>query len=160
MNESKLAEDLKTLAGRFQAIFDLAAYLEQVGSLEQAARDAKSRQDAAYKAAGEAVACLDEKIAQVAQVQGQLDDQAVKLEALKAAAAAAGNEILQKASSAAQALTLRAELDRQETEDATAAAKKDLALLNDAVVAKNNELKSVEGQIQAIKAQVAALVRG
>lgn len=159
-NPTKVAEDVKQLVGRFQALVDLADLLESLGSVEQAARDAESRRDVAYQAADDAQAALDVKLLKVAQAQADAQAAVAKALEAKESAGLIRAQVLSQASDDAQDILLKAGLQRKGIDEATNSAAKDLGLLNDAVRLKQEELAQVQAQVDAIKAQVSALVRG
>ena len=158
-NAMKAADDLKSIAKRFQGIMEVAQILEKLGSLEQAERDAVVRKDAAY---------AEEKKAQllILELDGKV---AMKQEAIKKAEELAEGIVLKAKEKAQQVYNELAEKNaaalKQSNEikvlaEAAVSAKRvEVEDLNKQIAAKKLELEDVSSQIAAVKAKLSALFK-
>lgn len=128
-NASKAAEDLKSFAKKMLPIFEVAKALEDIGSLENAASEAKARKEAAYKEADQALLSLGVK-------KDELDSMASKIEAAK-----------EKAFNIMKSANAQADLMIKEA--------KEKALQVDAMA--QDDLKKVEQAVKVLKAEIRAL---
>lgn len=73
-NANKVADDIKGFVKKFKWMQEAAEYLEKVGSLEQAERDANKRKENAYKEAEEASLMADKKKLELAKASAELEE--------------------------------------------------------------------------------------
>lgn len=159
-NPTKAAEDLKGFANRFRAILEVADLLEKLGSLQQAERDAVIKKDAAYAAADAAVAKLSGLQAQIASLERALEEAQAKGKVMEQGAQFKAQQILAAAEAEAKEVIAAATKHRVEVDAAAKEALKELALVNSAVATKREEQAQVEKEVSALKAKIAALVKG
>lgn len=158
-NAMKAADDLKSIAKRFQGIMEVAQILEKIGSLEQAERDAVARKEAAY---------AEEKKAQllILDLDGKI---AVKQEAIKIAESQADHIVVKAKEKAQQVYNELAEKNAASlkqaneikvlAEAAVSAKRVEVEELNKLISAKKLELEDVSSQIAAVKSKLSALFK-
>lgn len=137
------AEELKQLAARIQPLFTVAAALEEIGSLDQAAHEAKNRKELAYKQADEAASVMEEKTNALKALEAKVVEATEQAAGIVPQARKDASKIV--AESQAQAAQIVAD----------AQVKKD-AILKD-VKSAENQLKSVQNQVAATGQELAEL---
>lgn len=138
-----LAERVKALAKPFQAVIDLGAYLESIGSLEQATAEAQA---AADKAQTDRTTALND----LARVQASV---ATVKEAITQAQTQAADIVAQAGTQAAGIIAAA----ERNADDATDAAASRLAALSDQTTAQQSALNDVTVQIGIARGELATI---
>lgn len=146
---SDAADAVKQFAAQHQAIFDVAVILGEIGSIEQAAAEAKL---ACAKARDE----LNAVSAELAAARDDLGMTKLEIEGIAAAANNAAKEIVEKAKYEAEAIVVAARADAQNLREV---AEKDAASLrasaSEAVVAANTRIAEAHDVLADINHEVA-----
>lgn len=155
----KVAEDVKGLAKRFQGFFDLAQALEEIGSLEQAAKDAIIAKDKNYEEVEKSKVAVEESKKDLLKALSEIEFAENKAKDIVSAAYDKSTKIM----SDAQALCLKADADiekRQKLIDEKfVAAGKELLALESDVLAKKQELNALKKEVEEVKQKFAALLK-
>lgn len=156
-NLTKAADDLKRLAGKFKGIVELAETLEQIGSFEQAAREATARREGALaeeKRIRETLEALNEKIKGMDDL---IHQRRIKAEQIIKAANEKALEIVKDGEGCAKKIVEDAERSEKVIYEETLTAKVSLEVFQKSIRTKEAELLEIKGQIQTAKDKIASL---
>lgn len=146
-NANKAADDLKSFAKKMLPIFEVAKCLEEIGSLDNAASEAKARKDAAYKEADQALASMEKQKAKL-----------LDAEQLVAAAYKQADEIVVSAKAIAAKLAADAKVKADEVLGEVEAQlenlKSEAKVLKSEIRALEAEKSAAQGNLAAIRLQL------
>jgi len=155
----KTAEDIKVVAKKFQGFMELASALEEVGKLEQTAKEMAMLKDKAKED-------LEKVNAEVLSAKAKLDEAelAVKFSEQKASklVEAANNKassIIESALNKAKDIDADLEKKKEALDEKFYSAGKELSAIEQAVLAKKQELESVKKEIDLVKQKVASFLK-
>lgn len=159
MSYQNAAEELKALGNKFKAIVSVGEFLEKVGSLDQAAKDAETRKKLAYEAEEiakakqvEAEKSLDEANKKISDVKAK-GDELIDLSNKKAL------DLIEAAKKKADVIIAEAKAKDAKAVEALSDSQKKVADMASEVASKNDELKSLQKQIDELKSKIAAFVK-
>lgn len=157
-NLSKAADDLKNFANKFKAILEVSAALEEIGSIEQAKRDADIAKEQAYKAVSDVKAKHVEALAHLEKIKGDIDTAKgthVKVEDWSKAKAI---EIVGDANKTAAKIIQDAEYKKTQFDKFVADKNDELNQINSDIASKQSEFNEITKQIKDVKAKLAHFV--
>jgi len=157
-NLSKVAEDVKGLAKKFQSILELAAALDGIGSIEQATRDAESAKMKAYNEMELAKFSLSDAKKDLAKAEEAIKAADAKAYDIASKANEKAAEILAEAVSVSNKKIQEGDKKKLVLDAQFNDACKELASLQAEIAGKKNELEDVKAQINSIKSKLQAFV--
>lgn len=158
-NLIKVAEDVKGLAKKFQGILNLAQALEEIGSLEQAARDAVIAKDKNYEEVEKSKAAVEESKKDLLKALSEIEFAENKAKDIVNVAYEKATKIVSDAHE--ESLKAKAEIEKNKKiidENFVAAGKELLALESDVLV-KKQELNALKKEVEEVKQKFAALLK-
>lgn len=156
----KAADDLKVLANRLRPLFDVADVLERIGSLEQAEREAGIRLQKTKDAEEEAKNVLDDRVRDLSKAEQKVEEALEKSVQIENAAQTKSDKIIEAADSRA-IMIIRNATDQKKVLDAEIISKRgQLAQIQEAIDAKNEELSNLKREIEAAREKIAAFMKG
>lgn len=160
MNFHKIAEDVKNLANRYKALYEVSEAFEKLGSFEQSEKELKAKADKAKADADKAEAEkeVQEKALETAKLAVSLEYR--KLDEAKASAQSKFAQIISEAKAKGDEVIKQAEAKAQVFSDKVSSAKAELFVLSAEVEGKKEELESVKSELEKIKAKFASFMKG
>jgi len=159
-NFNKAADDIQNLANKLKPLFELQKFLSEVGSLDQAANEAKARKELALKeAASAALVALDAK-KDLDKVEKQISYAEDKAQEILDNASKKASEYFEAAKLKAQEVIYAADKKKSDIDSQFSAACKELASVQAEVAAEKNKLEEVKAQVSSIKSKLQAFVGG
>jgi hypothetical protein len=155
----KVAEDVKGLAKRFQGFFDLAQALEEIGSLEQAAKDAIIAKDKNYAEVEKSKAALEKAKEDFAKAFSEIEFAENKAKEIVNGAYEKATLIVSDANQ--KSLSVDAEIEKRKKliDDKFVAAGKELVALESDILVKKQELNALKKEVEEVKQKFAALLK-
>lgn len=158
-NAQEAAENIKSLANKFKSLFQAAEELEKIGSLEQAARDAEIRKDAAYKEADQAQAELKFLKNVINERELAVHDLEKSMDQMEVNANAKASQICSDGQAKADEILNVANQRKSMIEGEIKSARQELDRVKNEISMKNEELIHFNKEIAAMKAKVSAFVK-
>lgn len=155
----KVAEDVKGLAKRFQGFFDLAQALEEIGSLEQAAKDAIIAKDKNYEEVEKSKVAVEESKKDLLKALSEIEFAENKAKDIVSAAYDKSTKIISDAHE--KSLKADADIEKRQKliDEKFVAAGKELVSLESEVLAKKQELSALKKEVEEVKQKFAALLK-
>ena len=155
----KVAEDVKGLAKRFQGFFDLAQALEEIGSLEQAAKDAIIAKDKNYEEVEKSKVAVEESKKDLLKALSEIEFAENKAKDIVSVAYEKATKIVSDAHE--ESLKAKAEIEKNKKiiDLNFVAAGKELLALDSEVLAKKQELNALKKEVEEVKQKFAALLK-
>lgn len=142
-NFKQAAEGIKNFAGRVRGFLEAADFLDHVGDIELAEKEALNRRDAALK---------DEAI-----VQNRLSDLKSEVMKWEAESEKARNSAIETKINAEAAANSLVSAAREKAVSIISEARADLSRIKDKIAEENKELQSVKARIEEEKEDIAVL---
>lgn len=158
-NAMKAAEDIKQLARKFKPLFDAAEALEQIGSLEQAKRDAEIAKDKSYKEVELIKADIQALGFDFEKAQVRVAEAGEKAEQVEKRAYEKAQIILGEAEKKASDIVYSAQKQVRVFEGEKASLEQEVKSAKLEVLEKKKELQSIIDQIAEMKSKIAAFVK-
>jgi chromosome segregation ATPase len=158
-NAMKAAEDIKQFAKKFQHIFSAAAALEEIGSLEQAARDAAIAKDKAYKEVELIKADIQAFKFDFEKAQVRVSEAQEKAAEIEAKAKDKAAYIYAESEKKGQDLIYSAQKQVRVLEGEKANLEQYVRDVQAEILGKKKELQEIVDQIAEMKSKIAAFVK-
>lgn len=159
MSFAKSADDIKNFANRLKPIMELGAFLEKIGSLENAAQEATVKHQKAVLDHAEAIAKLGDVTQKVLCSEELVVAHKSKAEALVKQAEQKGAAIVAAADRKAAEVLNLLQSKKASVDAEIQAAVKDLVSVHQEIEEKKSELEAVKKEAVEFKIKLAALVK-
>lgn len=153
------ADNIKSFVNKIKPLIQAAEFLEKVGSLEQAQRDAEIAKEKAYKEVAVLNSEIEKAKAALAVSQEAVEDSKLKCLKIEAAANEKGKEVLDEYKEKGEAL-LKNYLKQKDALYADVLNKNaELEVLKSNIVEAQKELAAVKNAVEDFKAKFANLIK-
>lgn len=158
-NLIKVAEDVKILAKRFEGFFELAKALEEIGSIEQAGREAVIAKDKNYEEVAKVKLALEESKKDFSKALSEIEFAENKAKDILNKAHEKATLIISEANE--KSLKFEAEIEKTKKiiDENFIAAGKELVALESDVLVKKQELNALKKEVEEVKQKFAALLK-
>lgn len=157
MSAINAAEQLKNFGNKIRPLIEAIEFLESLGSLEQAASEAKSKKDLAVKSAAEAESALALLKENIQTAEGKLRAYEAQAEQTKKAGEEKYQLIVSGAKSEAGKMIAEAEGKVAKLSATISEKNSEIAALNSKISEREADLKNLEETIKQTKARISAL---
>jgi chromosome segregation ATPase len=157
---NKAADDIQNLANRLRPLLDLQDFLQEIGSLDQAASEAGVRKEKAVKDAEYATACLLDAKKDLEKVYNDISLAEDKAQEILDNAKAKAVAIIEAANIKAADIGYAMDKKQADLDTKFSDACKELAGVQADILDKKNELENVKAQVSSIKSKLQAFVGG
>lgn len=150
----KAAEDLILLANRFKPLFNAAEALERIGNLEQAEIEAEIRLKNTKDSEADAQKLLERKNEELANVSKEISKSRDSIVAMEKMAQDRCDEILRIAHERGTIIVATANEQKKMIDNQIIEKRGQVAQLQEAIDAKNEELMDINREIDAAKEKI------
>jgi cell division septum initiation protein DivIVA len=156
---NKLSDDLKLLANRLKPLFDAAQAFEQIGSVEQAAREAEIRKSQLNAQADEARSKLQLVVDQLEDQDKRVAAARVEADSILQNAIAKKSDLLSKAKYEAEAIVSEAYGKKSKVAEESKVLRTVLGEQDNLISEKKKELAELQSQVDQVKAKLAQIMK-
>lgn len=155
----KVAEDVKGLAKKFRGILELADALEEIGKLEQAAKEAQNLKQIAHDELNKIKESIEASKKDLEAAELSVSYANAKADKIVEAAHAKGSDIINQAVLKSNDVAWGIEKNKRSMDEKFISAGKELASIETDVVLKKQELEAVKKELEAVKQRFASLLK-
>lgn len=159
MSMMKAVDDIKNLTNKLKPLMELGAFLEKIGSVENAAKEAEAFFVKASKQAEESKAVLAEIQADIVCAQSEVKNSEEKAEKIISTAFQSGSEILANAKAQAEDILKKASESKKLQYQDIAALQDECMTIKKEIQEKKAELEMVKKEASEFKSKFLSLVK-